>query len=463
MYASIAKFDWNQLFACCYCFKRHRRKSNGYHEHSKELDLLNTPSRRSSTSGASPVHVRQKIIAGQDQINFWVVQGNEVELSKVQPDGDRYFEKESDRSTLTGDGPPSDRESHMDNLRVLKAMSDHIDSSEDELSHSSPLRKLSPSFPRSVVGTIQPELYVSDHSPPGRRPSVGQKDSTVEESYGTLWFSVRYDEPSQKLIVNLHRACDLPGKGQNETTYDTFVEVCVLPHEKTSQRSKVARRTCNPIYDEEFSFHFDSNKLTGLTLRMTVYDFARQHKHNAIGNVLVPFGNYNYVDLVEKGMKGLGWKLERKSEPLHDLGQLYLSLAYLPSGDRLSVVILRAKHVKKAKELKEDKQAPESLDTYVKVTLVYGNEKVKTRKTQVIGRNDNPVYNESLAYVVPPGYLDDSSLVITVMQRGFIKRDAPIGRIILGPYWYCQGRTLSHWGQMLSRRQASKQWHYLYL
>ncbi|XP_070544267.1 synaptotagmin-15-like [Ptychodera flava] len=464
MYASIAKFNWNQLFMCCYCLKQRRKKSGAYYEHrSKELDLLNIPSRKSSRE-TSPVHVRQKIIAGQDPIDFWVMRDNEIEVSRIQPEGDQYFD-EVDRSPLTGEATPSDKEMQVDSLRVLKAMSDHIDSSEDETSqgHGSPFRRLSPSHARGLVGAIQPELYVSDHSPPGRRPSIGQKDSVVDESYGTLWFSVRYDETSQKLIANLHRACDLPGKGQNEATYDTYVEICVLPNEKTSQKSKIVRRTCNPIYDEEFSFPFDSNKLVGLTLRMTVYDCNRQHKHNAVGSVLVPFGNYSFSDLVEKGIKGLGWKLERKAEPLHDLGQLYISLAYLPSGDRLSVVILRAKHLKKARELKEDKQSPESLDTYVKVTLVYGNEKVKTRKTQVIGRTDNPVYNESLAYVVPPGYLDDSSLVITVMQRGFIKRDAPIGRIILGPYWYCQGRTLSHWGQMLSRRQATKQWHYLYL
>ncbi|XP_002733974.1 synaptotagmin-15-like, partial [Saccoglossus kowalevskii] len=372
---------------------------------------------------------------------------------------DHYFD-DIDRSSLTGDVPSSEESTHVDNFRVLKALADHADdSNEDE--HTQPRKPTS-----RGVGAIQPELYVTDHShsPPGRKPSVGQKDSTIlEESYGTLWFFVRYDELSHRLNVNLHRASDLPAKGQNETSYDTFAEVCILPNEKLSQRSKGIRKTCNPVFDEDFTFSCDSNKLTGLTLRMTVFDHARQHRHNAIGHVLVPLGNYSNEELVEKGIKGQGWKLERKAEPLHDLGQIYISLAYLPSGDRMSVVILRSKHLKKAKELKEDKQAPDSLDTYVKVTLVYGNEKVKTRRTQVIGRTANPVYNESLAFVVPPGYLDDTSLVISVMQRGFMKRDVAIGRLILGPYWYSQGRTLSHWGKMLSKREATKHWHYLYL
>ena len=75
----------------------------------------------------------------------------------------------------------------------------------------------------------------------------------------------------------------------------------------------------------------------------------------------------------------------------------------------------------------------------------------------------SPVYTESLAFVVPMALIDQTCLIIQVAQKTHFKRDPILGQLVLGPFIYTTGNSLSHWGKMLNSREATKQWHILYM
>lgn len=102
-------------------------------------------------------------------------------------------------------------------------------------------------------------------------------------------------------------------------------------------------------------------------------------------------------------------------------------------------------------------------ETYVKVRLVCGSEKIKTERTPSIKGTVNPVFAESLSYVIPAFFIERTVLVIQLMQKGHLRRDKLLGQVILGPYILTDTRNLSHFGQMLSGREAVRKWHSLYL
>ena len=102
-------------------------------------------------------------------------------------------------------------------------------------------------------------------------------------------------------------------------------------------------------------------------------------------------------------------------------------------------------------------------DPYVKVSMVMNGKVAKKKKTSVVKKNNNPVFNEAFSFTIPPSCLDRVSLMVSVLANprlGSSKKR--IGRAIVGPYMYSTGAGLSHWKDMLaSPKSAVAQWHAL--
>lgn len=78
------------------------------------------------------------------------------------------------------------------------------------------------------------------------------------------------------------------------------------------------------------------------TLEVLLYDFDAYSRHHRIGVMQVPLFN---VDLSEKVdvLKHLVPHVGR--DPKVDHGELMVSLAYLPSAERLTVVVMKARNL----------------------------------------------------------------------------------------------------------------------
>ncbi|XP_033643986.1 synaptotagmin-6-like [Asterias rubens] len=430
---------------CCCCEGWRRKLKNS----ESTTAIVQSPLKSPARSPARHHHKRSASTPSERSFHFLVTNPvGRTELRHVQPGTDPYYSEE--------DSPSSAEE-------VSKSSEDIRRNTLSAPPTPERIRKRSLESVRysCELGQIQPELYVTEDTGKSKPLLISsgkknKKDEEVaEEAYGTISIAIKYEQHRQRVTVHLYNVTDLPAKGQREGV-DAVVHGCLLPDEKLNLKSKIIKDTLNPIFDDTMEFPVDPSKDFSLqALRLSVFDSENCSKICAIAHTIIPLTDCD-MDGKQKEIKK---KLQKKAEMVGDLGRLYLSLAYLPSQDRLSCFIVRARGLVPEKGTSQD-----NLETYVKVCLMCTSEKVKSRRTPSSRGTIDPVFTESLSYVLPMSFMEDSFLLIQVMQKGHnFKKDSVIGQLILGPYTYTQGRSLSHWGKMLSTREASKQWHALYL
>uniref|UniRef100_A0A8C0MU55 Synaptotagmin-17 n=1 Tax=Canis lupus familiaris TaxID=9615 RepID=A0A8C0MU55_CANLF len=135
-----------------------------------------------------------------------------------------------------------------------------------------------------------------------------------------------------------------------------------------------------------------------------------------------------------------------------ELGELLLSLNYLPSAGTLNVDVIRAKQL-----LQID--VTQGSDPFVTIQLVHGLKLVKTKKTSFLRGTLDPFYNESFSFKVPQEELENASLVCTVFGHNMPSSNDFIGRTVIGQYSSGPSES-NHWQRVLNtHRTAVEQWH----
>lgn len=75
-----------------------------------------------------------------------------------------------------------------------------------------------------------------------------------------------------------------------------------------------------------------------------------------------------------------------------------------------------------------------SSDPYVKVWLMHKDKRVEKKKTVVMKRCLNPVFNESFPFDVPAHVLRETTIIITVMDKDRLSRNDVIGKVSSAPH-----------------------------
>ncbi|GAA6065794.1 synaptotagmin-1b [Tachysurus ichikawai] len=231
-------------------------------------------------------------------------------------------------------------------------------------------------------------------------------------------------------------------------TSDPYVKLCLLPDKKKKYESKIHRKTLNPTFNESFTFKVPYSELGGKTLLMTVYDFDRFSKHDAIGAVRVPMNLVDFSHVTEE------WRQLQKAEHEEEtLGDVCLSLRYVPTAGKLTIVILEAKNLKKM-------DVGGLSDPYVKIHLMQNSKRLKKKKTTIKKNTLNPYYNESFSFEVSSEQIQKVQIVVTVLDYDKIGKNDTIGKILVG--MNSSGTEQRHWEDMLaSPRRPIAQWHAL--
>ncbi|XP_066186423.1 synaptotagmin-17 [Sylvia atricapilla] len=308
--------------------------------------------------------------------------------------------------------------------------------------------------PDDYFRKFEPKLYSLD-SNGNDMDSLTDEEILSKYQLGMLHFSTQYDLLHNYLIVRVIEAKDLPppisydGSRQDMAHSNPYVKICLLPDQKNSKQTGVKRKTQNPVFEERYTFEIPFLEAQRRTLLLTVVDFDKFSRHCVIGKVSVPLSD---VDLVKGGH---WWKaLVPSSQNEVELGELLLSLNYLPSAGRLNVDIIRAKQL-----LQTDMS--QGSDPFVKIQLVHGLKLTKTKKTSCMRGTIDPFYNESFSFKVPQEELENASLVFTVYGHNMKSSNDFIGRIVIGQYSTGAPES-NHWRRMLSaHRTAVEQWHSL--
>lgn len=88
---------------------------------------------------------------------------------------------------------------------------------------------------------------------------------------------------------------DLPAKDPKLGSSDPYVKLQLLPDKQDKVKTRVLRKTRNPVYDEDFTFYgITFNQLPSITLHFVVLSFDSYSRDDIIGEV---FCALNGVDL----------------------------------------------------------------------------------------------------------------------------------------------------------------------
>ncbi|XP_037604405.1 synaptotagmin-7b isoform X2 [Sebastes umbrosus] len=273
-------------------------------------------------------------------------------------------------------------------------------------------------------------------------------EGPVCEKLGRIQFSVGYSFQDSTLTVKILKGQDLPAKDFSGTS-DPFVKLYLLPDKKHKLETKVKRKNLNPHWNETFLFEgFPYDKVVQRTLYLQVLDYDRFSRNDPIGEVSVPL---NKLDLAN--MQTFWKELKPCSDGSGSRGDLLVSLCYNPTANTITVSIIKARNLKAM-------DIGGTSDPYVKLWLMHKDKRVEKKKTVVMKRCLNPVFNESFPFDVPAHVLRETTIIITVMDKDRLSRNDVIGKIYLS--WKSGPAEVKHWKDMMGRpRNPVSQWHAL--
>lgn len=97
-----------------------------------------------------------------------------------------------------------------------------------------------------------------------------------------------------------------------------------------------------------------------------------------------------------------------------DLGDLMVSLSFLPSAERLTVVLIKARNLRVVDDTRN------ASDPYVKVSLIHGGKKIKKRKTGVYRNTVCPTFNEALTFDISKDILKNCIIEFIVCHDSLL-------------------------------------------
>uniref|UniRef100_A0AC35TP91 C2 domain-containing protein n=1 Tax=Rhabditophanes sp. KR3021 TaxID=114890 RepID=A0AC35TP91_9BILA len=167
-----------------------------------------------------------------------------------------------------------------------------------------------------------------------------KKDDEREKKFlGRLTYKLDYDFDKNALTVSIISAEQLPAMDLGGTS-DPYVKLFLMPDKKKKFQTKVQRKSLNPVFNESFVFKLPFNEIASQTLILNVFDFDRFGKHSKIGEISVPLGKIDLTTTIEKNEN-------IESPPENKLGEICLALRYVPNKNKLSVVVMECKNLKK--------------------------------------------------------------------------------------------------------------------
>lgn len=331
----------------------------------------------------------------------------------------------------------------------------------------SPISELPPSCEvrkSSVTATDQPPICRLENE--RQKPSTPSKEEVESNEknilpigkLGQIVFKLRYKSDKNALIVSVVKCRDLPAKDSNTGSSDPYVKLQLLPDKQHKVKTRVLRKTRNPVYDEDFTFYgITQNQLQGMTLHFVVLSFDRYSRDDIIGEVFYCLASVD-VTQIENQQLALCRDIQPRSLKIRSQGrgEILISLCWQPAANRLTVVILKARNLPKM-------DVTGLADPYVKMYLLYNNQRIAKKKTHVKKRTLNPVFNESFVFEIPAGAdrLDNISLEFLLLDWDRVTKNEVIGRLELGGDKN-SGAALHHWNEVCnSPRRQIAEWHKL--
>lgn len=165
------------------------------------------------------------------------------------------------------------------------------------------------------------------------------------------------------------------------------------------------------VFDEDFVFEEQPTIIGRRTIEILLYDFDSYSRHFCIGGTQIDLSQLDLTHKIDM-WQFLGSCSEQDKKV--DLGDIMVSMSYLPSAERLTVVLV------KARNLKVVDMSRNSSDPYVKLSLIQNGKKIKKKKSGVYRNTTNPVFNEALTFDISKDTLKTCIIEILVAHESLL-------------------------------------------
>lgn len=125
-------------------------------------------------------------------------------------------------------------------------------------------------------------------------------------------------------MVSVVKCKDLPAKDPNLGSSDPYVKLQLLPDKQHKVKTRVLRKTRNPVYDEDFTFYgLNFNQLPSITLHFVVLSFDRYSRDDIIGEVFCAMGSIDLTQM-ENQQIALSRDIQPRSLKVYIIGIYFL-------------------------------------------------------------------------------------------------------------------------------------------
>ncbi|XP_033105787.1 extended synaptotagmin-2-A-like [Anneissia japonica] len=113
--------------------------------------------------------------------------------------------------------------------------------------------------------------------------------------YGRIQLSISYSHTRSKLMVIVQKATQLIGVGSDHTS-NSYVRLYLMPDKNNRQKTKVVKKTRNPVFNERFEFSCSTSSLTESYLDICVKNNASFLSTNkmSLGKVEIPLSTLDF-------------------------------------------------------------------------------------------------------------------------------------------------------------------------
>nr|XP_061825271.1 synaptotagmin-5-like [Nerophis lumbriciformis]XP_061825272.1 synaptotagmin-5-like [Nerophis lumbriciformis] len=314
------------------------------------------------------------------------------------------------------------------------------------------------------IPTIKVEDFDVDVS---SESSLGSSQPAADnKGNGWLHYSVYYDQQYRRLVVTVLEVEGLQqqnqisslqlfvqlkllwkGSDKRERCIDDGVEGTPPPLCKVLQewRTRTVKGTCNPLFGDQFSCILqDEKELDHINLRMEVRDYDKYSRHTTLGDVRTSLGQFNISYPLE--LKG---KLHTPKKDL--VGEVLLSLKFLPISQRLEVGVLKVQTVQKELHL--------GTALYARVSVQCNSYKLKYQKTCAMECGALTVFNEVLVFRLPDFAMQECKILVSVFETHSSRKPSKhlIGQLTVKKDKHSEDK---HWSLMMfSAHQPIARWH----
>ncbi|XP_061600033.1 synaptotagmin-16 isoform X2 [Cololabis saira] len=300
------------------------------------------------------------------------------------------------------------------------------------------------------------------------RPSIS--------SCGDLVLSLAYRQDSEKLLVTVISARDIPDKARSGM--DSWqVHMVLLPSKKQRHKTSVQKGSL-PHFSETFRFsRLEPSDLQTSAIRFRLYAVGgRMSRERMMGEKVLRLGGLDSqtgtmeTTLVlepQSNLKSLDSLLSLSAVSQSDsasstqslthggVPELLVGLSYNATTGRMSVELIKGSHFRNL----AINRPP---DTFGRLTLLNSvGQEISRCKTSVRRGQPNPVYKETFVFQVALFQLSDVTLLVSIYNRRSMKRKEMVGWIALGQNSSGEEEQL-HWQDMKEGRgQQVCRWHVL--